>query len=109
MVPIINLRWLGRPDMSHLFFTSLPSSTSVNGLPELSHYVGGAASARVGRGRLVVFLIMAAATFLFVAVAAYLAALLYHRLLRSSVEQKRPVGVLSGGVHFWGIEGRGPY
>jgi uncharacterized protein involved in cysteine biosynthesis len=107
MVPIIYLRWLGRPDMSHLFFTNLPSSTSVNGLPALSHDVDGAASAKVGRGRLAVLLVLAAATFLLIAVAAYLAALLYHRLLRSSVEQKRPVGVRIG-VQFWGIEGRGP-
>src|SRR5258705_4242127 len=88
MVPIMYLRWLGRPDMNYSFFTNLPSSTNVTKSPALSHYVGGAASARVGRGRLVVFLIMAAATFLFLAVAAYLAALIYHRLLRSSVEQK---------------------
>lgn len=95
--------------MSYSFFTNLPSSTNVTKFPALSHYVGGAASAGVGRVRLAVLLVMAAATeFLFVAAAAYLAAVLYHRLLRSSVEQMRLVGVLIGCVNFWGIESRGP-
>jgi hypothetical protein len=85
--------------ITYSFFTNLPSSTNVTKSPALSHDVGGAASARVGRGRLVVFLVLAAVTFLFLAVAAYLAALVYHRLLWSSVEQKRPVGVLNGGVN----------
>jgi len=94
--------------ITYSFSTNLPSSTNVTKSPALSHYVGGAASAGVGRGRLVVFLIMAAATFLFLAVAAYLAALIYHRLLRPIIEQKRPVGGFIRSVKFWGIEGRDP-
>jgi hypothetical protein len=109
MVPIMYVRWLGQPDMSYSFFTNLPSSTNVTKFPALSHYVGGAASASVARDRLAVLLIMAAATkFLFAAVAAYLAVLLYHRLLRPSVEQKRLVGVLIGCVSFLESESRGP-
>ena len=67
--------------MNYASFTNLPASTK---FPKfLGHSVDPdrAAPARVGRGRLVALLILAAATeFLFVAVAAYFAAILYHRL-----------------------------
>lgn len=87
--------------MSYSFFTNLPSSTIVTGRPARSHYVGGAASARVGTGRLAVLLVLAAATFLLMAVAAYFAALLYHRLLRPCVELKRR-WCSHRGTHFLG-------
>jgi Undecaprenyl-phosphate glucose phosphotransferase len=64
--------------MSYASFTNLPASTKLR-----AHSVdlGRAAPARVGRGRLAALLVLAAATeFLFVAVAAYFAAVLYHRL-----------------------------
>jgi Undecaprenyl-phosphate glucose phosphotransferase len=58
--------------------TNFPASTK---FPGHSVDPGRAAPARVGRGRLVALLVLAAATeFLFVAVAAYFAAVLYHRL-----------------------------
>ena len=67
--------------MNYASFTNLPASTK---FPKfLGHSVDPdrAAPARVGRGRLVALLVLAAATeFLFVAVAAYCAAILYHRL-----------------------------
>jgi putative colanic acid biosynthesis UDP-glucose lipid carrier transferase len=75
--------------MSYSFFTYLPSSTSLTGRPTRSQHVGGAASATVGWGRLAVLLVLAAATFLLMAVAAYFAALLYHRLLRPCFALKR--------------------
>lgn len=56
-------------------FTNLPASTK-----SPAHSVD--LLARVGRGRLAVLLVLAAATeFLLVAVAAYFAAVLYHRLV----------------------------
>jgi Undecaprenyl-phosphate glucose phosphotransferase len=65
--------------MSYASFTNLPASTT---FPGHSVDPGRAAPARVGRGRLVAVLVLAAATeFLFVAVAAYCAAVLYHRLV----------------------------
>jgi len=65
--------------MTYASFTNLPASTT---FPGHSVDPGSAAPARVGRGRLVALLVLAAATeFLFVAVAAFSAAVLYHRLV----------------------------
>ncbi|CAN7712991.1 undecaprenyl-phosphate glucose phosphotransferase [Bradyrhizobium sp. LjRoot220] len=65
--------------MSYASFTNLPASTE---LPARSVGVGRAIPARVGRNRLAVLLVLAAATeFLLVTVAAYSAAVLYHRLV----------------------------
>src|SRR5258708_8656954 len=67
--------------MNYASFTNLPASTKFPKFPGHSVDPGRAAPARVGRGRLVALLVLAAATeFLFVAVAAYFAAVLYHRL-----------------------------
>ena len=65
--------------MNYASFTNLPASTK---FPAHSVDLGKAVPARVGRGRLAALLVLAAATeFLFVAVAAYFAAILYHRLI----------------------------
>jgi Undecaprenyl-phosphate glucose phosphotransferase len=65
--------------MRHASFTNFPASTK---FPVHSVDVGRAVPARVGRGRLAARLVLAAATeFLLVAVAAYFAAGLYHRLV----------------------------
>jgi putative colanic acid biosynthesis UDP-glucose lipid carrier transferase len=65
--------------MSYASFTNLPASSES---PAHSVDLGRAVPARVGRGRLAALLVLAAATeFLFVAVAAYFAAILYHRLI----------------------------
>ena len=65
--------------MNYASFTNLPASTKV---PAHSVDVGRAVPARVGRGRLAALLVLAAVTeFLLVAVAAYFAAVLYHRLV----------------------------
>src|ERR1700737_4774008 len=65
--------------MSYASFTKLPASTK---FPAQSVDHGRAVPARVGRGRLAALLVSAAATeFLLVAVAAYFAAVLYHRLV----------------------------
>jgi Undecaprenyl-phosphate glucose phosphotransferase len=65
--------------MSYASFSNLPASTK---FPAHSADLGRAVPARVGRGRLASLLVLAAATeFLFVAVAAYFAAILYHRLI----------------------------
>src|ERR1700738_2710787 len=65
--------------MSHASFTNLPASTK---FPAHSVDLGRAVSARVGMGRLAALLVLAAATeFRLVAVAAYFAAVLYHRLV----------------------------
>jgi Undecaprenyl-phosphate glucose phosphotransferase len=65
--------------MSYASFTNLPASA------KFPASVGTATAARVARGRLTVLLIAAAATeFLLVAVAAYFAAALYHRLILQS-------------------------
>ncbi len=65
--------------MSYASLTKLPASTK---FPAHSVDLGKAVPARVGRGRLAALLVLAAATeFLFVAVAAYFAAILYHRLI----------------------------
>jgi Undecaprenyl-phosphate glucose phosphotransferase len=65
--------------MSYASFTNLPASTK---FPAHSVEVGSAVPARVGRGRLAVLLVLAASTeFLLVTVAAYSAAVLYHRLV----------------------------
>jgi Undecaprenyl-phosphate glucose phosphotransferase len=65
--------------MSYASFSNLPASTK---FPAHSVDLGRAVPARVGRGRLASLLVLAAATeFLFVAVAAYFAAILYHRLI----------------------------
>jgi Undecaprenyl-phosphate glucose phosphotransferase len=64
--------------MTHTF-TNLPASTK---FPAHSVDVGKAVPARVGRGRLAVLLVLAAATeFLLVTVAAYSAAVLYYQLV----------------------------
>ena len=61
------------------FSTNLQASTK---FPAHSVDVGRTVPARVGRGRLAALLALAAATeFLLVAVAAYFAAVLYHRLV----------------------------
>src|SRR5262245_35226219 len=66
--------------MNYASFTNLPASTK---LPGHSVDVGRAVPARVGRSRLAVLLVLAAATeFLLVTVAAYSAAFLYYRLVR---------------------------
>jgi Undecaprenyl-phosphate glucose phosphotransferase len=65
--------------MGYASFSNLPASTK---FPAHSVDLGRAVPARVGRGRLASLLVLAAATeFLFVAVAAYFAAILYHRLI----------------------------
>ncbi|MBR1282172.1 undecaprenyl-phosphate glucose phosphotransferase [Bradyrhizobium sp. AUGA SZCCT0177] len=65
--------------MSYASFTNLPASTE---LPARSVDAGRAVPARVGRNRLAVLLVLAAATeFLLVTVAAYSAAVLYHRVV----------------------------
>src|ERR1700733_3650462 len=65
--------------MSYASFTNFPASA------KFPASVGTATAARVARGRLTVLLIAAAATeFLLVAVAAYFAAALYHRLILQS-------------------------
>ncbi len=65
--------------MNYASFTNLPASTK---FPAHSVDVGRAVPARVGRGRLAALLVLAAGTeFLLVAVAAYFAAVLYHRLV----------------------------
>src|SRR5215471_15810134 len=65
--------------MSYASFTDLPTSAE---LPSHSVDVGRAIPAYVGKRRLTVLLISAAATeFLFVAITAYLAAALYRRLI----------------------------
>jgi putative colanic acid biosynthesis UDP-glucose lipid carrier transferase len=64
--------------MSYASFTNLPASTK---FPAHSVDVGRAVPERVGRCRLAVLLVLAASTeFLLVTVAAYFAAVLYHRL-----------------------------
>lgn len=69
--------------MSYASFTNLPPSTR---FPAHSAYVARAAPASAGRGRLAAVLVMSAATeFLFVALAAYFAAVLYHRLCLQSL------------------------
>jgi Undecaprenyl-phosphate glucose phosphotransferase len=79
------LLWLGQTeswwssDMSYASFTNSPAPTK---LSAHSVAVGREVSASFGKRRLTILLIAAAATeFLLVAVAAYLAALLYHRLI----------------------------
>ena len=65
--------------MSYASFTNFPASA------KFPASVGTATAARVARGRLTVLLIAATATeFLLVAVAAYFAAALYHRLILQS-------------------------
>src|SRR3984885_1270396 len=65
--------------MSYASFTNFPASA------KFPASVGTATAARVARGRLTVLLVAAAATeFLLVAVAAYSAAALYHRLILQS-------------------------
>lgn len=65
--------------MSYASFTNFPTSSK---LPAHSGAVGTELPACLGRHRLTVLLVSAAATeFLFVAVAAYIAAALYHRLI----------------------------
>jgi len=65
--------------MNYASFTNLPASTK---FPAHAVDGGTAVPARVGRGRLAALLVLAAATeFLFVAVAAYFATVLYHRLI----------------------------
>jgi Undecaprenyl-phosphate glucose phosphotransferase len=67
--------------MTYASFTNLPTSTKFS---QHSVDVGGALPARVAKRRLAVLLISAAATeFVFVAIAVYLAAALYHRLMYS--------------------------
>jgi Undecaprenyl-phosphate glucose phosphotransferase len=66
--------------MSYASFTNLPASSK---FPAHSVDVGRTVPARVGRSRLAVLLILAAATeFLLVTIAAYSAAFLYYRLAR---------------------------
>ncbi|MEH2609781.1 undecaprenyl-phosphate glucose phosphotransferase [Bradyrhizobium sp. AZCC 1693] len=66
--------------MNYASFTNLPTSTK---FPAHSVDVGRAVTARVGRSRLAVLLVLAAATeFLLVSIAAYSAAFLYYRLVR---------------------------
>jgi hypothetical protein len=61
---------------------TMPLSTK---FPARSVAVGGEISASVGKRQLIVLLISAAATeFLFVAIAAYVAAIVYHRLILTS-------------------------
>src|SRR3984893_7774326 len=65
--------------MNYASFTNLPGSTK---FPAHSVDVGRTVPARVGRGRLATLLVLAAGTeFLLVGVAAYFAAVLYHRLV----------------------------
>src|ERR1700722_5535780 len=65
--------------MNYASFINLPASA------KFPAWVGTATAARVARGRLTVLLVAAAATeFLLVAVAAYSAAALYHRLILQS-------------------------
>jgi hypothetical protein len=60
----------------------MPLSTK---FPARSVAVGGEISASLGKRQLIVLLISAAATeFLFVAIAAYVAAIVYHRLILTS-------------------------
>jgi Undecaprenyl-phosphate glucose phosphotransferase len=64
--------------MSYASFTNVPASAKFPAHPTN----GGAVSAFAGRGRLTAVLFLAAATeFLLIAVAAYFAAVLYHRLV----------------------------
>jgi Undecaprenyl-phosphate glucose phosphotransferase len=73
--------------MSYASFTNLPASTK---FPARSVDGGRAVPASVGRGRLAALLALAAATeFLFVAVAAYFAAVLYHWLILLSPDPAR--------------------
>ncbi|MBR0795982.1 undecaprenyl-phosphate glucose phosphotransferase [Bradyrhizobium jicamae] len=77
--------------MNYASFTNLPASTK---LPAHSVGDGAATSARVGRGRLTALLVeMAATEFLFVAIAAYLAAVIHHHLiLQQSPDPVRYIG-----------------
>ena len=75
--------------MSYASFTNSPASTK---LPAHSVAGGRAIPAGVGRSRLAALLVLAASTeFLLVAVAAYSAAVLYHRLILLELAGRRQV------------------